>query len=265
MNRYRQRSLRSTDNRSKMQEERLKQAIDAIRQSPKNSLAWRKAMNQLLLEIQNLPGLTKSTHPDYPAVLNDILLRLAEEIHEFEPQHSSLTASLLAWIEFKLRLKYAVRDLHRPIRSRSRKTPKTIKEEFREQSRQKPLSLDTPIASEAGETFSDRLPSPFANFWELQGEIEREQQQQKNVRIGVKLQDYIDRDPEGKLQNCHPKEHPCCHCQMLSQRLLLKHPPDRLSQIAKEFHIKYHTLNWHWHNKALPLLRSLAIEFGYKQ
>ncbi|MEM9542674.1 MAG: hypothetical protein AAGA60_24680 [Cyanobacteria bacterium P01_E01_bin.42] len=248
-----------------MQEERLKQLIDEIRQSPKNSLTWRKAMNRLLLEIQNLPGLTKSTHPDYAAVLNDVLLRLAEEIHEFEPQHDSFTASLVAWIELKLRLKYAVRDLHRSPRSRSRKTQKTIKEEFREQSRQKPLSLDTPVTSEAGETFSDRLASSLANFWELQAEIEREQQQQKNVRIGVKLQDYINRDPERKLQGCHPKAHPRCHCQMLSQRLLIKQPPDRLTQIAKEFQIKYHTLNWHWQNKALPLLRSIAIEFGYKQ
>ncbi|MBP0016105.1 MAG: hypothetical protein J7647_00955 [Cyanobacteria bacterium SBLK] len=246
-----------------MQEERLKHLIDEIRRSPKNSLTWRKAMNRLLLEIQNLQGLTQSTHPDYPAVLNDILLRLTEEIHEFEPQHSSLTASLVAWIELKLRLKYAVRDLHRSPRSRARTTPKTIKEEFREQSRKKPLSLDTPVASEAGETFRDRLSSPLDNFWELQAEIEREQQQQKHVRIGLKLQDYIERDPEGKLQGCHPKAYPYCHCQMLSQRLLLKHPPDRLAQIAKEFQIKYHTLNWHWHNKALPLLRSIAIEFGY--
>ena len=248
-----------------MHEEQLKQLIDTVRQSPKNSLTWRKAMNRLLLEIQNLPGLTRSNHPDYPAVLNDVLLRLAEEIHEFEPQYSSFTASLVAWIELKLRLKYAVRDLHGETRSRSRKTPKTTKEEFREQSRQKPLSLDTPITSDAGETFGDRLSSPFANFWELQAEIEREQQQKKNVRIGVRLQNYIDRDPEGKLRGCHPKAHPRCHCQMLSQRLLLKHPPDRLTQIAKELQINYHTLNWHWHNKALPLLRSIAMEFGYKQ
>jgi hypothetical protein len=248
-----------------MQEERLKHLIDTIRQSPKQSLIWRKAMNQLLLEIQNLPGLTQSTHPDYPTVFNDILLRLAEEIDEFEPQQASLTASLVAWIELKLRLKYAVRDLHPSGRSRSRKTPKTIKEEFREQSRKTPLSLDTPVTSEAGETFSDRLSSPVANFWELQAEIEREQQQQKNVRIGVRLQDYINCDPEGKLQNCHPQAHPRCHCQMLSQRLLLKQPPDRLTQIAKEFAVKYHTLNWHWHHKALPLLRSIAIALGYEQ
>lgn len=247
-----------------MQEERLKQLIDKVRQSPKTSLTWRKAMNQLLLEIQNLPGLTKSSHPDYPEVLNDILLRLAEEIHEFEPQHSSLTASLVAWIELKLRLKYAVRDLYHSGRSQKRKTPKTPKEEFREQVQKNPLSLDTPTTPEAGETFCDRLSSPTANFWELQAEIERQQQQQKNVRIGVILKEYIDRDPEGKLRGCHPKAHPSCHCQILSQRLLLKHPPDRLVKIAKEFEINYHTLNWHWQKKALPLLRSLAIELGYK-
>ncbi|MGK7928995.1 MAG: hypothetical protein AB4290_27790 [Spirulina sp.] len=248
-----------------MQEEELKNLIDTVRQSPKNSLTWRKAMNRLLLEIQNLPGLTKSPHPDYPSVLNDILLRLADEIYEFEPQQSSLTASLVAWIELKLRLKYAVRDLHRSTRSRSRKTSKTSKEEFREQTRKQPLSLDTPITPEAGETFSDRLPSSIANFWELQAEIEREQQQQKNVRIGVKLQEYIDRDPDGKLQGCHPRSHPHCHCQLLSRRLLLKYPPDRLADIARELGINYHTLNWHWHNKALPLLREIAIDFGYEQ
>lgn len=57
-------------------DERLGKLIEAVRQHPSGSLSWRKAMNQLLIEIQQLPGLARSAHPDYLEALDDTLLKL---------------------------------------------------------------------------------------------------------------------------------------------------------------------------------------------
>ncbi|MDJ0717826.1 MAG: hypothetical protein QNJ54_27000 [Prochloraceae cyanobacterium] len=246
-------------------EERLSKLIEEVRQHPKKSLNWRKAMNKLLIEIQQLPGLTKSSHPDYGEALDDTLLKLGDEIQQFEPKYSSIETSLVAWINVKLRLKYKVQELYSPNSTRSAIDPKTAKTEFRQQARKTPLSLDAPINSENSTTFGEQIPASGArDLWELQEQIEIEQQKLKNSRIGLELKEYIEQDPEGKLRRCHPAAHPQCNCQILSLRLLLKHPPDRLSRVAKDLKINYHTLNWHWKNKGLPLLRSLALDLGYQ-
>ncbi|MEC4802862.1 MAG: hypothetical protein SAJ12_11885 [Jaaginema sp. PMC 1079.18] len=237
------------------QEQRLQALIASVQQ---RSPGWRVSLNRLIVEIQQLPGLTISPHPDYYEALNDTLLHLVTEIHDFVPQHPSLVQSLTAWINGKLRLKYRVRELYNSERDRLLKTPQA---EFRAQSRKAPLSLDKPIANTGNETFGDRLAVP--SLWEVREQLERDRLSQKHNRIGRQLQAYIAQDPEGKLQQCHPGQYPDCHCQILSQRLLLKNPPDKLAQIAQDFKINYHTLNWHWRHKALPLLRSLAIELGY--
>lgn len=225
-------------------DERLRILVEAVRQQPKRSLSWRKAMNQLLIEIQQLPGLAKSSHPDYVEALDDTLMKLSEEIGEFEPMKPSLEESLVNWINLKLRLRYRVRGLH---------------------SQQLPLSLDVPISEAGGETFASQLPDERAStVWEIEAEIRQEQEQQKNVRIGVRLKQYIEQDPEKKLRLCHPRAHPHCNCQVLSQRLLLKHPPDKLVDLARDLNVKYHTLNWHWKNKGLPLLQTIAKNLGYQ-
>lgn len=226
-------------------DERLRQLIEAVRQHPKTSLHWRKAMNQLLMEIQQLPGLTRSAHPDYVEALDDTLMRLVEEIGEFEPRNSSsLEKSLVAWINGKLRLRYQVKDLY---------------------ARQSPLSLDVPVGNRGGETFAEKLPAQGScTLWELAAEIEQEQRRLNNKRIGIKLKHYIEKDPEQKLRSCHPRAHPECNCQLLSQRLLLKYPPDKLVDIARDLNINYHTMNWHWKNKGLPLLQAIAKKLGYQ-
>ena len=83
-------------------EERLRKLIEEVRQHPKKSLNWRKAMNQLLIEIQQLPGLTKSSHPDYGEALDDTLLKLGDEIQQFEPKYPSIETSKLPIIKANL-------------------------------------------------------------------------------------------------------------------------------------------------------------------
>lgn len=248
-------------------EKQLHQLIEAVRQYPKKSLPWRKAINQLLLEVQQLPGLTRSNHPDYWEILDDTLLKLSEQIQDFEPQPPSLEKSLVTWINLKLRLKYEVQGLHSTgiTRTKNQAIPKSAKAEFNAQARKQPLSLDVLIGEEGSETFSDQLPAQgYYTLWELQAEIEQEQKQRQNARIGVKLKHYIEQDPKGRLQRCHPRDYPHCNCQVLSQRLLLKYPPDKLADIARELTINYHTLNWHWKNRGLPLLQDIARNLGYE-
>jgi hypothetical protein len=246
-------------------EARLRKLILAVQQNPFSSLTWRRAMNRLLLEIQQLPGLAKSTHPDYPEVLNDALMRLGKEIQEFEPRQPSLEKSLTAWINGKLRLKYEVKDLHASPQARRHLQTQSTRVEFRRQVQLTPLSLDAPLNHDVSASFGDQLAAPGAcTIWELEEEIYQVQQHQQRTRIGLRLSQYIQDDPESKLRQCHPQAFPQCHCQMLSQRLLLKHPPDRMANLAREFNINYHTLNWHWKNRGLPLLQTIAKNLGYQ-
>ena len=247
-------------------EELLSNLISIVCQQQKNTLAWRKAMNQLLREIQQLPGLASSSHPDYQEALDDTLMRLATEIHEFEPNPDAVEKSLVTWINYKLRLKYEVKNLQSSYQSRSKKSIKTANLEYKEQVRKHPLSLDVPIGGEGNQTFRDLILSQEpTTIWEQQALIAEEQKKQQNSRIGIKLKTYIERDPDSSLRNCHPRNHPHCNCLVLSQRLLLKYPPDKLAAIAKDLQINYHTLNWHWKNKGLPLLQAIALDLGYKQ
>lgn len=75
--------------------------------------------------------------------------------------------------------------------------------------------------------------------------------------IWQKFEDYVKEDPEKLLRNCHPKKYPDCNCQLLAQKLLLKEPPKRLSQIYREFQnsgvkIPDQTLRSHWKKSVSP-------------
>ncbi|NJL41891.1 MAG: hypothetical protein HC899_38430 [Leptolyngbyaceae cyanobacterium SM1_4_3] len=246
-------------------EDQLRELIFTVQRHPRSSLVWRRAMNQLLLEIQRLPGLAKSSHPDYPEALNDTFLRLADEIHQFEPQQDSLKKSLTAWINGKLRLKYRIRELVSPPGTRSRSKTRSPKIEFQRQAQRPPISLDKPLSQDASTTFGDQLVDSSACTIEaLDEQIRQAQDEQQRHRIGLQLNQYIEVDPEAKLRQCHPQDYPACNGQMLSQRLLLKCPPDRMADLAREFNINYHTLNWHWKNRGLPLLQAIAKKLGYQ-
>ncbi len=51
-------------------EQHLRQLIEEVCQHPLKNPKRQKAMNKLLIEIQRLPGLGKSSHPDYLDALN---------------------------------------------------------------------------------------------------------------------------------------------------------------------------------------------------
>lgn len=244
-------------------DKRLCQLIAAVRQHPPVSPLWRKAMNQLLMEIQQLPGLVRSSHPDYWEVLDDTLMQLGEKIKEFEPRYPSMEKSLVVWINRKLRLRYEVRSLSSPERIRSK--PKTAIAEYKAQLRKLPLSLDTPVSDDSGETFGDLLPDESSStLWDLEAEIQRHQEKLQNQRIGIKMRQYIEQDPEGKLRNCYPRAYPRCHCHLLSQRRCLKEPPDKFKDIAEDLDMALGKVTSHWFDRCIPLLQKIAENFGYR-
>jgi hypothetical protein len=244
-------------------DERLRQLIATVRQHPDGSPVWRKAMNQLLLEIQQLPGLVRSSHPDYWEILNDTLMQLGEKIKEFEPRYPSMEKSLVVWINRKLRLRYEVLSLSFPGRIRPKL--KTALAEYKAQLRKLPLSLDAPVGDESGATFTDMLPdeSP-STLWDLEAEIQRQQEKLKTQRIGIQMRQYIEQDPEGKLRNCYPRAYPHCHAHLLSKRRCLKDPPDKFKEIAADLDMGLTKVTSHWFDRCIPLLQKVAESFGYR-
>ncbi len=221
---------------------RLSALITEIRQNPAKSRKWRTAMNKLLREIQQLPGLKKSSHPDYPEALNRTFEWVSREIDKFQPRQSSVSKSFVNWINGYLG--WRIKDLYSPDKDA-------------------PISLDAPIAVDAGETTRLELLSDFT-LGGLDGMIESVQKE-TTQRIGLELELYIEQDPEGKLKNSYPRSYPECNCQFLSLRRVLKEPPDKFKDLAKELNVKYTTLNSHWDRKCEPSLQEIARNLGYKQ
>jgi len=221
---------------------RLSALIAEIRQNPANSRKWRTAMNKLLLEIQQLPGLKKSVHQDYPEALNRTFQWVSREIANFEPRPPSVSQSLVNWINGYLG--WRIKDLYSPDKDA-------------------PISLDAPIAVDAGETTRLELLPDFT-LSGLDGMIESVQKETTR-RIAIQLELYIEQDPEGKLKNSYPRSYPECNCQFLSKRRVLKDPPDKFKDLAEELNVKYTTLNSHWDRKCEPSLQEIARTLGYKQ
>ena len=221
---------------------RLSALITEIRQNPANSRKWRTAMHKLLLEIQQLAGLKKSAHQNYPEALNLTLEWVGREIAKFEPRPPSVSKSLVNWINGYLG--WRIKDLYSPDKDA-------------------PISLDAPIAADIGKTTRLELLPDFT-LSGLDGAI-KIAQKETTQRIGLQLELYIEQDPEGKLKNSYPHSYPECNCQFLSKRRVLKDPPDKFQDLAEELNVKYTTLNSHWKRKCEPSLQEIARTLGYKQ
>ena len=221
---------------------RLSALIAEVRQHSAPSKKWRTAMNKLLLQIQQLPGVKKSAHPNYPVALNLTLEWVSREIANFEPRSPSVSKSFVNWINGYLG--WRIKDLYSPDKDA-------------------PISLDAPIAVDAGETTRLELLPDFT-LSGLDGMIESVQKE-TTQRIGLELEHYIEQDPEGKLRNSYPRSKPECNCQFLSLRRVLKEPPDKFKDLAKELNVKYPTLTSHWDRKCEPSLQEIARTLGYKQ
>jgi hypothetical protein len=229
-------------------DERLRELITAVCQHPQGTLERQKAMQRLLIQLQHLPGLLKSSHPDYLDALNHTWEWVSRSLcSSFELRSPSLQTSLVKWVNGYL--KWRIKDLYSAKATLA-------------------LSLDTPIGDwEAGEPLVDKLSETGLNtpsLSGLEGHIER-LQREKIQRLGLQLELYIQQDPEKKLCNCYPRAHPDCNCQMLSQRRYLQDPPDTFENIAQELNMKLQQLTNHWYGRCKPLLQAIATDLGYRR
>jgi hypothetical protein len=240
------------------QERVLRQLLENVLQQPDNSKEWRRAIGRLLIYLQELPEFTRYSQPNSPAYFLDALNRTWEwfsrELRSFNPRTDSLHQDLVRWINGYLY--WRIRD-------------------GAAQNLSIGLSLDQPMGTDESGVISSWLDR-IATSGEIVGKgftppslsgletyIEKLQTEATQA-VGLALETYIEQDPDRKLQKSHLRQQPECNSQMLAQRILLKHPPDKLTDIARDFNANYQTLNSHWKLKTLPLLRDLAIEFGYQ-
>jgi hypothetical protein len=227
-------------------DERLRQLIEAACQHPTGSLKRRRAMHRLLLELQRLPGLRTSSHPDYLQALNQTWEWIGRNIcRDFQPRSESIQKSLVHWINGYLY--WRIKDLP-----------------FSEASNT--ISLDAPIGNEEGTPLLEQLSETglqSPTLTGLDGHIER-LQKEKIQRLGLSLERYIQQDPQQKLRNCYPRAYPNCNCQLLSQRRFLNDPPDTFFYIAKELDMPFRQLTNHWYGRCKPLLQVIAQDLGYR-
>ncbi|QSJ16068.1 hypothetical protein JYQ62_30555 [Nostoc sp. UHCC 0702] len=229
-------------------DEQLKKLIGEVCRYPDPSLERQKALNKLLMVIQQLPGVYKSSHQDYLEALNLTWEWVSRKICTFEARSPSLQQSLIIWINGYL--KWRIKDLYTPDSNYT-------------------FSLDKPTRNEEGDetTLLNIIAdpqSPTITLDLLDLKIAQIQEAQRQS-IGKRIKQYIQQDQEGKLTTSYPRKNPECHCQLLAMRLLVQNPPHKIADIARELNISNQTLYSHWKSHCLTLLREIAINYGYEK
>jgi hypothetical protein len=214
--------------------------------APIQSAARAKAMSCLLLTLMHLPGIKRVNHQDYLLALNQTWEWISRHIDEFRSSTDSLEHDLVKWINGYLY--WRIRDIYHSVPTR-----------------QQQISLDEEIFDN-GETYLDLLSESGFLKLDLHTLTAHIQllQQQENREIATQIEAWIESDPDLRLATCYPRDRSHCHCQILSHRIILKDPPDSLTDIAKDLDIPYQTLVSHWKRSCLPLLQTQAKVFGYE-
>lgn len=239
-----------------MTEKELRQLIDKICNHP-NSAERRKAVNQLLIEVQKLPGLYKSSHLYYLETLNDTLQWITKSICKFQQRpHLSFYESLEKWVNGYLY--WRIKDLYLNDK----------RQYSRERSIDVSINPNDSNPSKLVDQISEKGFEP-PTITELDAYLEN-LRKEKIEAIWQKFERYIEEDPESLLQDCHLNKFPECNCQILAKKLLLEDPPKTLAQIYREFQnlgldIPDQTIRAHWKNKCLPLLRKVLGDLGYSK
>ncbi|MFY7801871.1 MAG: hypothetical protein ACOVQ7_00425 [Limnoraphis robusta] len=226
-------------------DQQIKGLIEQVYQFERTSPQARKALTRLLIFVQRHPDLYRSSHPDYSEALNRTLEWMCRNLQSFEPRSASIEQSLIRWINGYL--KWRVRDLYSP-----------------DSYYQRHVSLDEPIINSGQESTTriDRLVDQNT-ITGIEGWIE-ESQKTRRLSIGDAVWEYIEQDPENLLKSCYPKKQPECHCQILAKRLLLQQPPQKISEIAREYNISNQTLYSHWKRKCIPLLQTICDQISQR-
>lgn len=234
-----------------MTEKQLQELIARICDNPDfQSAKRRRDVNRLLVELQQLPGLRKSSHPLYLEALDLTWEWVSRNICAFEPKpHLPIQESLVRWINSYLY--WRIKDLS--IKEASQHSREFSLDVCINEGSENPLTLLEQLSDTGFET---------PTLSGIDGYIEKLKNQKIQETL-AKLERSVEEDPEQIFQNCHPRQHPNCNCQFLCQRLLFKNPPEKLAHISKELGINYHALISHWKRKCLPLLQQKLEDLGY--
>ncbi|MEA5596924.1 hypothetical protein [Rivularia sp. UHCC 0363] len=223
-------------------DEQLQKLINEVCRYEKGSAERQKALNNLLIIVQQLPGIYKSYHLDYLEALNQTWEWFCRNIEQFQVTPDRIETSLVKWINGYL--KWRVKDLYIADGNYT-------------------ISLDKPIGNDDGKqvTRLDILPDPkFTSFTlDLLDVKIAEIQQRDRETWGKRIIQFIEEDENGQLRRCCTRVNTECHCQLLAKRLLLANPSHKIADIAREFNVSNQTLYSHWKKKCLPLLEEIGV------
>ena len=224
-------------------DEQLQKLIDEVCRYEEGTPERQKALNRLLITVQQLPGIKKDSHQDYLEALNKTWQWVCRSIDKFQANpNESLQECLIKWINGYL--KWRIRDLYAPD---SKYT----------------ISLDRQINNNEGKkvTRLDILPDPQYSSITLDLLDVKIAEIQKRDRCswGERIIQFIEQDEKRQLSCCGTRVNPECNCQLLAKRLLLAKPSHKIADIAREFNVSNQTLYSHWKKKCLPLLKEIGV------
>ena len=225
-------------------DEQLQALIDEVCRYEEATPERQKALNKLLVIIQQLPGIKKDLHQDYLEALNKTWEWVCRSIDKFKANpNQSVEDSLVKWINGYL--KWRIKDLYIPD---SKYT----------------ISLDREIGNDEGNkvTKLDILPDTQDGSTDADLLSKKIEQIQKSDRLfwGQRIIQFIEEDEKRVLSHCCTRVNAECNCQLLAKRLLLANPSHKIADIAREFNVSNQTLYSHWKKKCLPLLKEVGMK-----
>jgi hypothetical protein len=232
------------------EDERLMQSILAVWATKPGGFARKRAMEGLIRYVQKSPQMLKSSSRSYQEALNETWLWLTKHIDDFDSTicskkgeftddsnpKNSLTDRFFRWV--RTNLMFRLRDLEVDAAT------------FES------LSLDVSFDNEEGRAFTPELASTEPDS------ISEILNQQLANDFTVKLEKYLEEDPESRMLACHLTQHPQCNCYELVKRLLLAVPPMRKTAVAKELNVNYDAMNSHWNRKCRKILQEISYEIA---
>ena len=229
-------------------DEQLQQLIDEVCRYEEGTPQRQKALNKLLVVVQQLPGIKRDGHQDYLEALNKTWEWFCRSIDKFDrlkvSSNQSLQVSLIIWINGYL--KWRIKDLYAPD---SKYT----------------ISLDQPISNDEGskvtrlDILSDS-PSGESNSLDLLDIKIAEIQKRDRQSWGQRIIELIEQDEKRDLRRCCIRKNTECNCHFLAMRLLLAKPSHKIADIARELNVSKQTIYSHWKKKCLPLLKEIGIK-----
>ncbi len=235
-------------NNGSLEDRRLEELILAVWARERGSFTHKRAIRSLVVYAGQLfkqffkfnskwKNYAQEADPVYSRDVEfDALVYLSLHIEEFVPKGSSIKSSLKNWIEFN-----AINKGIDRYRSQERKDLKPLSSDIGFKGRDKEAN----IPWEIGDDREEGLDAIFSKL---------------NGRFRAAFLDYLQKDPEGKMEACSMKKLPQCNCYILVQFQYFREPKLNLTQAALELAVNEGGLRSHWTRTCLKLLKEIAQE-----